>query len=444
MADSGEKSADWGAYARATVLTELEGKIKALPATVECHETRNNTLRDLYFQVMDEREAVVAADIDDGMRKEILRLIDGEVKTNAEGKKEESKGLRQHLQLTMDKAEGAMSKPATIAKFVAIAIALIFMSIGTIIICPLRILHPHLRKMGVSNGLLPVDIVARLYCQAVLAMIGLEVRVEGIEHVPASVAEGGAVCMFSHASNLDPFIVNAVSPFASKWVGKKELFLVPIIGWMAWALGFIPINRGNREKAIAALNESAAACVKKWKRSVAISPEGTRSRIGQIDLFKSGPFYLQQLTEAPVLLCTIQGAYELWPPSQKFPRPGVVTVKFLPPILPDPKKSRTELEKQGKSKEEIHAVLKESREGLAAAVFKGMRDALREAPPGTGRAPTQEQWIWLSVKRGLCLLVVWIIFQMMRSILSRFSTMQIVSGTVGLTAVMTGATQFTF
>ena len=84
---------------------------------------------------MDEREAVVAADIDDGMRslqqlayapasticcrKEILRLIDGEVKTNAEGKKEESKGLRQHLQLTMVSRyyvifKGCHSRPGSI------------------------------------------------------------------------------------------------------------------------------------------------------------------------------------------------------------------------------------------------------------------------------------------------------------------------------------------
>merc|ERR1711907_643659 len=100
---------------------------------------------------------------------------------------------------------------------------------------PLRILHPTLRKLGMSNGDLPVDCIARWYCEMVLTMVGIEVRLEGTEHLAASRActQDGGVCMFSHASNLDPFILGAVQPFACKFVGKKVLFYMPLIGWMA-------------------------------------------------------------------------------------------------------------------------------------------------------------------------------------------------------------------
>lgn len=94
---------------------------------------------------------------------------------------------------------------------------------------PLRLLHPLLRRLGVRNGDLPVDCIARGYAQAIVTLVGVEVRVEGLEHVEASraIAEHGAVCMFSHTSNLDPFIIAASQPLACKWVGKKVCCLPP-------------------------------------------------------------------------------------------------------------------------------------------------------------------------------------------------------------------------
>ena len=94
---------------------------------------------------------------------------------------------------------------------------------AVILVSPLRLLHPWLRRLGIRNGDLPVDVIARLYAAAIVTLVGIEINVEGLEHIEASrdIAEEGAVCMFSHASNLDPFIVAAAQPLACKWVGKK-------------------------------------------------------------------------------------------------------------------------------------------------------------------------------------------------------------------------------
>jgi hypothetical protein len=94
--------------------------------------------------------------------------------------------------------------------------------------------------------------------------------------------------------------------------------------------------------------------LEKYKRSLAISPEGTRSKTGLLSEFKKGPFYLWQdcnrisgsgsghentkgnsivsITPAIVL-----GAYELWPPEALVPASGRVVIRYCTPIvvLPD-------------------------------------------------------------------------------------------------------------
>lgn len=228
--------------------------------------------------------------------------------------------------------------------------------------------------------------------------------------------------MYSHASNLDPFIIAAVQPLACKWVGKKDLFVMPLIGWMALALGYLPINRGNRDKAVQSLSE-AGQRIKEYGRVIAISPEGTRSKIGQLADFKKGPFHLQEQTQVPVLPCTIQGAFELWPPGEPFPSSGQVTVKFLAPIMPDSARSR---------------------EATAKAVRMAMLGALAEAPAGTGQVLSVPQWGLMQIKRAALVLGAFLFCQGLNMALARFTVMQLVKASVGITVAVSGAVAFSF
>jgi len=330
--------------------------------------------------------------------------------------------LRHDLALQHDKKENILSKSINGVKFLSIFGVSLILAITVILCSPLRLLHPLLRRCGVRNGDLPVDVIARLYAHAIVILIGIEVHVEGMENIDAGrdIAEGGAVCMFSHASNLDPFLVAASQPLACKWVGKKDLFMTPIIGWMALSLGYIPINRKNREKAIESLHD-AGHRIKDFGRIIAISPEGTRSRTGQLADFKKGPFHLQEQTQVAVLPCTIQGAYELWPPKSLFPHCGQVTVKFLPPMKPDKDRSRAETAKQ---------------------VRLTMLEALKTAPPGTGEDLPWGQWIKLQLKRIVVLLIVWFLYTNMKNFLGTFTTASLVKAGVAITAGMTGAASY--
>ena len=70
-------------------------------------------------------------------------------------------------------------------------------------------------------------------------------------------------------------------------------------------------------------------------RTIVISPEGTRSKNGELGEFKAGAFHMAIQTKAPVHPMVVAGAFELMPKSSWIPKPGTILLKFLPPIPTD-------------------------------------------------------------------------------------------------------------
>jgi 1-acyl-sn-glycerol-3-phosphate acyltransferase len=55
-----------------------------------------------------------------------------------------------------------------------------------------------------------------------------------------------------------------------------------------------------------------------------IFPEGTRSKTGETQQFKSGIGALLAGRDVSVLPCYVQGAFRAWPKGRRLPRPGKV------------------------------------------------------------------------------------------------------------------------
>mmetsp|Transcript_57044 Transcript_57044/g.167021 ORF Transcript_57044/g.167021 Transcript_57044/m.167021 type:complete len:396 (-) Transcript_57044:117-1304(-) len=201
-----------------------------------------------------------------------------------------------------------------------------------LLLTPVRWTHPLFKLLGVPNGWLPMDLCLTAWARAVLAAAGVKVTVEGEQPQEAWGRGTCGIIVYNHASNLDPFIVSSsCHSQAPKYVGKKTLFKFPFFGWMSLAVGMIPINRGDREKAIRVMNETVTSIMRRFGRSIAVSPEGTRTTDGHLRLpFKKGTFHTQEQTGAALLPLAIHGAFELWPPGQLFTNTGEVTVRVLP------------------------------------------------------------------------------------------------------------------
>lgn len=157
------------------------------------------------------------------------------------------------------------------------------------------------------------------------------VRVQGaIDEIPRS---GPVIVAANHASNLDPVVIAAaLMPRLGRrlqWLGKKELFSWPILGWVATNGGVHPVDRSTADVeafrlAVRILDEGHALFV---------FPEGTRSHDGTLREARDGVSVLALRTGAPIVPVGIAGSFEVWPRGQKFPHPGGrVTVRVGSPF----------------------------------------------------------------------------------------------------------------
>jgi len=121
------------------------------------------------------------------------------------------------------------------------------------------------------------------------------------------------VVMSNHRSLLDiPALFLAV-PGSMRMVLKEELTRVPIWGRALVASGFVPVNRGDRARAIAQLEKAKgllSSGVRIW-----IAPEGTRSRSGELGEFKKGGFHMARQLGVPIMPAWISGTEAIIPPD---------------------------------------------------------------------------------------------------------------------------------
>jgi len=90
-----------------------------------------------------------------------------------------------------------------------------------------------------------------------------------------------------------------------KWVAKKTLFYYPFIGWTMFLNRYIALERGKSSSMRKMMADAAQTL--KGGNSVMIFPEGTRSKNGQIQPFKTGAFHLALSNHIPVLPIAIRG-----------------------------------------------------------------------------------------------------------------------------------------
>ncbi|KAK5583417.1 hypothetical protein RB653_005010 [Dictyostelium firmibasis] len=193
------------------------------------------------------------------------------------------------------------------------------------------ILDPIYKKYKISKWYSPLEMASRAWSIGILWVLNIKVRTEGFE-LYKDYEQQPSVLMYSHSSYLDPIVLQGYSPIPCKYIYKKELiYLFPWLFLLAYFVGHIPINRGKKNSAISSIND-AASIIETKKYCVAISPEGTRSKDGNLIDFKKGPFHLAMKSNSTIVPVVFFGNNQIWNSNTFFPHSGNLVVRCLPPI----------------------------------------------------------------------------------------------------------------
>lgn len=186
------------------------------------------------------------------------------------------------------------------------------------------------------NRKLALIMARTMHGPGILWGAGIKLKVEGKENFPHNQP---FIFASNHLSHLDiPCLFTAI-PVNLHFIAKKELKWVPFIGWFLAATGMIFIDRSNKKKAIASLDQ-AGQIIKNGKNIIAF-PEGTRQIGGDLGVFKKGTFMMAQKAGIPVVPVCIIGTDKVLPVNSLKFNPNTVTLKIGKPIAPPTTKEDT-------------------------------------------------------------------------------------------------------
>jgi 1-acyl-sn-glycerol-3-phosphate acyltransferase len=159
------------------------------------------------------------------------------------------------------------------------------------------------------------------------------IRMEGREHLEPWLGKP-LLLVGNHQSSLDIPLLTVACDGLIRYFAKRELFFIPFTGWGMRTQRCIPIYRDSLKRTRAAL-DYALDTLQWCPAGVAVFPEGTRTRTGDLLPYHRGTFNLAKRARVPVIPFTLDGAGALMPPGELAPRPGEVRLVFGPAVLPD-------------------------------------------------------------------------------------------------------------
>ena len=166
-----------------------------------------------------------------------------------------------------------------------------------------------------------INNVARKWSQALLKVAGVTVNVSGSENVPDNEA---VVFVSNHQGNFDIPILLASIEKPKSFIAKTEIANLPLIStWMKY-MNCVFMDRSDIRQSLKVISQ--ASDYVKEGYSMAIFPEGTRSKGKEMGEFKPGSMKLALKAEATIVPVAIRGSYKIMEENGFIIKPGLVEV----------------------------------------------------------------------------------------------------------------------
>ena len=212
------------------------------------------------------------------------------------------------------------------------------------------------------------DNAPRWWAKCLIWAAGIRVRLHNEERMRSGAPR---IYLSNHVSWFDVLTLAATLP-RYKFIGKAELFRIPLFGRAAHAAGMIAIERENRKSAFESYRVAAERI--RAGASVVVFPEGTRGRSYALRPFKKGPFVLAVAAGVPIVPTLVHGTLEVMPLDSFHVRSRVVDIHFLEPV-------------------DAEGLTYEDRNRLSRAAWERMAEAMHElygVVSDPGAAPARE------------------------------------------------------
>lgn len=177
------------------------------------------------------------------------------------------------------------------------------------------------------------------------------------------------VVVSNHESFVDMLLISHL-PWEMKWISKRSIFRIPLVGWLMRMAGDIELIRGDKQSIVAAMEECGVRLASKV--SVMFFPEGTRTRDGSLGAFKDGAFRIAIDHRVPVLPLVVNGTREALEAGSWTMNVTDAEVRVLEPIPT-----------AGMTPDDVPA-LRERVRGLIASELESMRGRRAEARRPSG------------------------------------------------------------
>jgi 1-acyl-sn-glycerol-3-phosphate acyltransferase len=198
--------------------------------------------------------------------------------------------------------------------------------VSVIVVCwPLIFLSPKIPFFIFST-------TANISILLMRLIVGIRIKFEGVEILRRLQRDFGCFLLApKHQSELETLVFSIFFK-AFRIVFKREMRNIPVIGSYMKRMKFIEIDRSAGRSAVQHLLTEGQLAIK-MNRPILIFPEGTRTPFGGRGKYHPGVAIMYDAMKVPILPVS-HNSGKFFPAHSFVKFPGVITFKFLDPIMP--------------------------------------------------------------------------------------------------------------
>lgn len=172
-----------------------------------------------------------------------------------------------------------------------------------------------------------IHTIANLWAKILLFICNIKVEIIGAENFMFGKSQ---MFIANHQSDFDALIVLANIPVQIRWIAKRDLFNLPLVGMTMRKAGHIEIDQNHRDESSHNIDFAIRHIQK--RKSMMTFPEGVKGKDGEIQSFQPEAFYLAIQSGIPIVPVSIIGSRQIMSQGSFRIKPARIKLIIAKPI----------------------------------------------------------------------------------------------------------------